>query len=40
MKLVEREVPLRIEEEGKQLLEVVGTKLEGKVKSQLEEGQW
>lgn len=39
-KLAERVVPLRIEAEGNQLLEVVGTNLEGKVKSQLEEGQW
>lgn len=44
-KLVERvvellwEVPLRVEEEGNQMVEVVGTNLEGKVKSQLEEGQ-
>lgn len=39
-KSVEWEVPLRIEEEGNQLLEVVGTNLEQKVKSQLEEGKW
>ena len=31
---------MRIEEEENQLQEVVGTNLEQKVKSQLEEGQW
>ena len=40
VKLVQKEVALMVEEEGNQLMEVVETNLEWKVKFQLEEVQW
>lgn len=39
-KLIQKEVALMVEEEGSQLMEVVETNLEWKVKFQLEEVQW